>query len=168
MTKDEIKKGLKQCALIEPGPCTPCPYYHLKDCDDTLKRQALNLITEQEKEIEFQVKDRARLQQEIGELEQAHEQRVEEIDTLKAKNKVLGDGVGKAFTNGFTDGRKEVEKDIRRAQINILCELKKCIETAIDTYWNSNGGGYYLAEDAIEDIDELIKEVENDRSNQTR
>ena len=29
----------------------------------------------------------------------------------------------------------------------------------INTYYNSNGGGYYLAEDVIEDIDNLVKEM---------
>ena len=29
----------------------------------------------------------------------------------------------------------------------------------INTYYNSNGGGYYLAEDTIEDIDNLVKEM---------
>lgn len=85
-----------------------------------------------------------------------------EIEQLKAKNNVLRDGVAKAFTNGFNTGREQVEKDIRRAKINILRELRERIENAIDTYFNSDGGGYYLAEDAINDIDEFIKEVEND------
>lgn len=56
-----------------------------------------------------------------------------EIKQLKAKNKVLGDGVAKAFTNGFNTGRKQVEKDIRRAQIDVLNKLK-------DSY-----GVYYLS-----------------------
>ena len=34
------------------------------------------------------------------------------------------------------------------------------IKKALDTYFNLDGGGYYLAEDALDDIDELIKEVE--------
>lgn len=37
--------------------------------------------------------------------------------------------------------------------------LKETITNAINTYYNSNGGGYYLAEDAIEDIDNLVKEM---------
>lgn len=48
-----------------------------------------------------------------------------EIERLKAKNNVLRDGVAKAFTNGFNEGRKQVEKDIRRAKIDVLNELKK-------------------------------------------
>lgn len=79
-----------------------------------------------------------------------------EIEQLKAKNKVLGDGVVKAFTNGFNTGREQVEKDIRRAKINILRELK---ENAVEIYSKEFGQMEFVGVDAI---DELIKEVENE------
>lgn len=77
-----------------------------------------------------------------------------EIERLKAKNKVLGDGVAKAFTNGFNTGREQVEKDIRRAKINILRELRERItkdRVANDT----------VVINANYEIKELIKEIEN-------
>ena len=48
--KDEIKRGLECCSVIdfETG-CSRCPYWYR--CRDLCK-DALNLITEQEKEIE--------------------------------------------------------------------------------------------------------------------
>lgn len=55
------------------------------------------------------------------------------------------------------------EQQVKQAKIDILNELKERIKTAIDTYFNLDGGGYYLAEDAIDDIDELIKEVQNEQ-----
>lgn len=55
---------------------------------------------------------------------------------------------------------KKLKEEIKQAQIDVLNELKERIKTAIDTYFNLDGGGYYLAEDAIDDIDELIKEIE--------
>ena len=134
MTKDEIKKALECCAKSygDDVHCTDCPYDTLtpracceRFCQDVLCKDALKIITEQEKEIE----------------------------RLKAKNKVLGDGVAKAFTNGFNTGRKQVEKDIRRAKINALKELK----TRHD-YANKNMGYPW---DISQQIDELIKEVEN-------
>lgn len=79
-----------------------------------------------------------------------------EIEQLKAKNKVLGDGVVKAFTNGFNTGREQVEKDIRRAKINILRELK---ENAVEIYSKEFGQMEFVGVDAI---NELIKEVENE------
>ena len=106
MNKDEIKKSLECCfnGDFEPD-CRNCLYHTHPRCNDMLCKDALNLINEQENEIE----------------------------RLKAKNKVLGDGVAKAFTNGFNTGRKQVEKDIRRAQIDVLNKLK-------DSY-----GLYYLS-----------------------
>lgn len=56
--------------------------------------------------------------------------------------------------------------DVKQAQIDVLNELKERIKTAIDAYFNLDGGGYYLAEGAIDDIDDLIEEVggtNNDR-----
>ena len=54
---------------------------------------------------------------------------------------------------------KEGYGDVKQAQIDVLNELKERIKTAIDIYFNLDGGGYYLAEDALDDIDELIEEV---------
>lgn len=54
---------------------------------------------------------------------------------------------------------KEGYGNIKQAQIDVLNKLKERIKTAIDTYFNLDGGGYYLAEGAIDDIDGLIKEI---------
>ena len=48
MTKDEIKKALKMCSV---DSCTDCPYDNKGlYCCGKLKRDALDLITEQEKD----------------------------------------------------------------------------------------------------------------------
>ena len=61
MTKDEIKKALECCAKSygDDVHCTDCPYDTLtpracceRFCQDVLCKDALKLITEQEKEIE--------------------------------------------------------------------------------------------------------------------
>ena len=51
MTSDKIKKGLEYCADINLN-CNDCPYDAVGNCNDILSADALNLITEQEKEIE--------------------------------------------------------------------------------------------------------------------
>lgn len=51
MTKKVIKEALEACAEIN-SPCNICPYKHVENCYDTLKNDALVLITEQEREIE--------------------------------------------------------------------------------------------------------------------
>lgn len=57
---------------------------------------------------------------------------------------------------------KEIRAQIKQAKIEVLNKLRERVETAIDTYFNLDGGGYYLAEGAMNDIDELLKEYEND------
>ena len=54
---------------------------------------------------------------------------------------------------------KEIIAQRKQAKIEVLHKLKERVETAIDAYFNLDGGGYYLAEGALDDIDELIEEV---------
>lgn len=55
---------------------------------------------------------------------------------------------------------KEISAQVKQAKIEVLSKLKERVETAIDNYFNLDGGGYYLAEGAMNDIDELIREIE--------
>ena len=55
---------------------------------------------------------------------------------------------------------KEIAAQVKQAQIDVLNKAKERIGNAIDAYYNSYGGGYFIAEDALDDIDELIEEVE--------
>lgn len=77
-----------------------------------------------------------------------------EIERLKAENYELTKKLEARLTCDF------VKTAQKQAQIDILNKAKERIGNAIDTYFNLDGGGYYLAEDAIDDIDELIEEVE--------
>ena len=79
------------------------------------------------------------------------------------------DNLNRDYSNSFerlkAQGREitRLKAEVKQAQIDVLNELKERIETAIDTYYNSDGGGYYLAEDVLDDVDELIEEVENEQ-----
>lgn len=56
---------------------------------------------------------------------------------------------------------EEFITDIKREAVKEFADrLKETITNAIDTYYNSYGGGYYLAENTIDEIDELLKEYE--------
>lgn len=79
-----------------------------------------------------------------------------EIERLKAENCELTKKLEARLTCDF------VKTAQKHAKIDILNKAKERIKTAIDTYFNLDGGGYYLAEGAIDDIDELIEEVENE------
>lgn len=56
---------------------------------------------------------------------------------------------------------QEIAAQVKQAKIEVLNKLKERVETAIDAYFNLDGGGYYLAEGAMNDIDELIRETED-------
>ena len=82
------------------------------------------------------------------------------IEQLTAKNKVLKDGVTKAFGNGLNNGRKQAEKNIKQAKIDVLKKLRSRIsdkEALIQSYI---ADGCLTIDDMYTDIDELIKEVE--------
>lgn len=157
MTKDEIKKALECCEKY--AYCKDCPCYTY--CGHELHKGALALITEQEKEIDFQVQDRARLQREIDELEQAHEQRVEEIKRLKAENDSLYKKIAEleqdlihADENVFyreCDVKLAEDKIKKQAQIDVLNRLRR-------RAWQGYQIGMYIV--STQEIDELIKEVE--------
>lgn len=100
MTKDEIKKGLECCCNRDfKTACRNCSYLTCPGCNDTLCKDALNLITEQEKEI----------------------------DALKAENEELTKVVSSKVYD-LIDNTKEIadarEAWERQAKIDVLNELK--------------------------------------------
>ena len=134
MNKDDIKKALEFCA--DAFPCEGCAYHDDLMCTDKLKTDALNVIVEQEQEIEKLKAENVRLTTKLGQV-------LLSIDTVKEMN---------AMCN--------IAAQVKQAKIEVLNKLKERVETAIDAYFNLDGGGYYLAEGALDDIDELIREVE--------
>ena len=103
MTKDEIKKGLEFC---KANWCVMCPYCNCIGCEGFLKQDALNLITEQEKEIE----------------------------RLKAQNEELTKVVSSKVYD-LIDNTKEIadarEAWEQQAKIDVLNELKERIPLAM-------------------------------------
>ena len=108
MTKDEIKKGLECCCNRDfKTACRNCSYITCPGCNDTLCKDALNLITEQEKEIE-------KLKAENEELTKVVSSKVYDIiDNAKE----------------IADAREAWEK---QAKIDVLNELKK--KTYVNDY----------------------------------
>ena len=96
MNKDEIKKALRYCSAVGfETSCNICPYCYR--CND-LSRDALNIITEQEKEIEQLTRECNQQAETLAEeqeacveceLEQSWElfARDKEIDRLRAESK---------------------------------------------------------------------------------
>lgn len=87
MTKDEIKKGLECCCNRDfKTACRNCSYITCPGCNDTLCKDALNLITEQEQEIEKLKAENKQLKTECALLDD--ELRIARQDTVDVLNKL--------------------------------------------------------------------------------
>lgn len=98
MTKDDIKKGLEFC---KADWCAMCPYCNCIGCAGSLKQDALNLITEQEKENE-------QLEEQIEELRNEKFDAQDDLDC-------------------YYD---EMPTKIKQAKIDVLNELRKKYSTS--------------------------------------
>ena len=78
-----------------------------------------------------------------------------EIKRLKDENAKLQE----QFAKYQLASDKEIVAQVKQAKIEVLNALRERIKTAIDNYFNLDGGGYYLAENAIDDIDDFIEEL---------
>lgn len=125
--------------LLAHQPIIDVPYETINDIAVALVKEGYGDISEYKAEIES--------------LKNANIELVDSLVFYKDKSYKLEKNVDKLKT--------EIRQEVKQAQIEILGKLKERIKTAIDTYFNLDGGGYYLAEDALDDIDELIEEVEN-------
>lgn len=164
MTKDEIKRALKMCADTCFRVC--CPYGAAIDCCGKLKRDALDLITEQEKEIKKQngrvkclktrLANKMVLLSNVEDLYESETQKLkEEKQELKTALKQSEDNYSRAFERLKAQGREigELKAKVKQAQIDVLNELRERItkdRVANDT----------VVINANYEIDELIKEVE--------
>lgn len=153
--QEQTKQMLKtlcdkfQCSAIDRSymakSCRQC-----EDIIEALHEAGYGDISEYKAEIERLKEKNNELNKERWSLEE--ELKKKELEITYARN------------NGYEKGYDECEEytkgKIEQAKINILGKLKERIETAINTYFNLDGGGYYLAEDVIDDIDDLIKEID--------
>lgn len=143
MNKDDIKKALEYCVTYKNVDCNNCPYCPYDGqilCQDVLCKDALTLITEQEKEIE-------RLKDENKEncWKCIEAKRVTEEDYAKLQEE---------FANYQIASDKEMIAQVKQAVKEFAEKLK---EYAIAC----KASGY----DGIgeNDIDELLKEYEDDK-----
>lgn len=66
MTIQDIKKALEFCAKDHYYFCGGCSYDDVRNCNDKLKTDALNVIIEQEKEIDRLKVDYSKLQEQFA------------------------------------------------------------------------------------------------------
>ena len=158
MTKDEIKKALECCSNPSINFCKDCPYNNNGEfscCDGEMCKDALNLITEQEQEIERLRTTLGQCNTELNSALESLKSQCREIGELKAENeeltKVVSSKVYDLIDNAkeMADAREAWEK---QAKIDVLNELKA------KSYVND----YCREVVEVEKIDELIKEAQND------
>lgn len=144
MNKDEIKKALRCCSAVGfETSCSDCPYCYR--CND-LPGDALNIITEQEKEIEQLTRELAKEQEACVEceLEQSWElfARDKEIDRLRAESKHFENNMKSVL---------EIEKK------NVVKEFAEKLKARITKFiWRHN-----IPECIFNDImSDLLKEYE--------
>lgn len=161
MTNEEIKKALKCC--FETA-CRNCSYLGNPRCNDTICKDALNLITEYEAEIAQLKADNARLTAKLGQVLLSIDTVKEmntmcnideqnaEIERLKAENACLLKACEGQFTFNTTEDKKySIFNSVRKEFAEMLKEklfsvFGKTICSDLDT------------EDITDIIDELLKE----------
>ena len=137
MTKDEIKKALECCSNPSINFCKDCPYNNNGEfscCDGEMCKDALNLITEQEHEIEKLKNDYAKLQEQFAQYQMASDKEIT-AQVKQAKIDVLNklkDYVNQLACDEYGDS---------------ACDTNY-ITIDIDKY--------------EQDIDEMIEEIKND------
>ena len=150
MTTQDIKKALMTCSV---DSCKDCPYDNTGlYCCGKLKRDALALITEQENEIE-------RLKEENGQSRKSgtlgYNATIEFHDDVVSEPSADYKDIEK-YAKQFRNRIISInEKEIKQAKLDVLNELKVRHDYAIKYM------GYPW--DISQQIDELIKEVENEQ-----
>lgn len=129
MNKEDIKKALGYCSNTQCPRSEKCPYNAEFDCADILCKDALNLITEQEKEIEQLKAENVRLTTKLGQV-------LLSIDTVKEMNAMC-----------------DIEEHVKQAKIDVLKKLKEKRTTVFIDIDEVDEAVF------IDDINELIKDV---------
>lgn len=155
MNIDDIKKGLECCSNPSINSCKDCPYNNNGEfscCDGEMCKDALNLITEQEKKIE-------RLKDENKEncWKCIEAKRVTEEDCAKLQEE---------FANYQIASDKEIMAQKKQAVKEFAEKLKDYInDKIIEEFFDMAVGIKYFTIDIDEfeeHVDELLKEYEND------
>ena len=144
MNKDAIKKALGYCAGDSIDDCKACPYADNGPfaCSISMYKDALTLITEQEKEIEYGKKQ--------------HDSQVSENTRLYIEYDKLKDDYAKLqelFAQYQMASDKEIRAQVKQAKIDVLNELKEKRTTVFIDIDEVDEAVF------IDDINEMIKEL---------
>ena len=153
MTKEDIKKALKCCSNPSISYCKDCPYANCGKfdcCNGKMCKDALNLITEQEKENE--------------KLEQLNAIQCDAWQKLSDENErlVTENNSNLRYNSVLRKENKKLKEEIKQAQLNILGKLWSNISNSKQLIQSHIADGSFTIEDIYMEIDELMAEVENE------
>lgn len=127
MTTQDIKKALEFCAQDNYYFCGGCSYDDVRNCNDKLKTDALNVIIEQEREIE-------RLRTTLG---QCNTELNSALESLKSQCREIG----------------ELKAGTKQAKIDVLKRLKVFSEPYPNS-WGIYVIDVYHIDELIKEIEE--------------
>lgn len=168
MTNEEIKKALECCISYKDGMCKHCPNYDYKheDCMDDVKRQALDLINEYEKEIKKQngcVKClKTRLANKMVLLSNIEDLYESEIQKLKANNQELTTTLKQSEDN-YSRAFERLKSQQRDIDI-----LKADIDHQIDATNDAENLASHLQYDCDKEIKARVKQAQIDVLNNVK
>lgn len=127
MTTQDIKKALEFCAQDNYYFCGGCSYDDVRNCNDKLKTDALNVIIEQEREIE-------RLRTTLG---QCNTELNSALESLKSQCREIG----------------ELKAGTKQAKIDVLKRLK-VFSVPYPNSWGIYVIDVYHIDELIKEIEE--------------
>ena len=135
MHKDDIKKALEYCASDSIADCKACPYADNGPfaCSISMYKDALNLITEQEKEIERLKNDYAKLQELFAQYQMA-------------SDKEIRAQIKQAKIEAVQDFAEKLKTRFEEKEQHYICMYD----------WD----GHSAVVDCVNEVDELLKEYE--------
>ena len=155
MNIDDIKKGLECCSNPSINSCKDCPYNNNGEfscCDGEMCKDALNLITEQEKKIERLKDENKENCWKCIEAKRVTEEDYAKLQELFAQYQMASD--------------KEIMAQKKQAVKEFAEKLKDYInDKIIEEFFDMAVGIKYFTIDIDEfeeHVDELLKEYEND------
>lgn len=157
MNKEEVKKALEYCINAKGmNDCSNCKFSLHPTCRDMIMKEALQLINEQEEEIEMLQQDIDGCGETIERLEKAiSDQNEQEAEIERLQKKLVEVLLCVKDTNVGID----VEK-LQKQAVREFAEKVKEKAWANNPFNNWAGPSAYVV--FVKDIDELLKEYEND------
>ena len=153
MNKDEIKKALRCC---KGECCSYCPRWCEKGCQSRTLSDALDLITEQEKEIEKQNSRVKVLKNRLNEKYALISNMERKIDALKDNFESLQKDY-EFIRDCDAEHCLEIEETVKQAKIDMLNELKQVIHD--DIFDQLCPDCAKAGASVLEQIDDMIEEL---------